>query len=384
MENLSRKKILLLVPTLRAGGQERVAVNTAEILESLYDVTLVVFNGRDIAYDTDCKIIDLHFPAIPGTFQKIQNSLRRANALSRLKAECGASAVISFGRTANLVNALSVGDAGKIIHLDSYGQSAPAVLNWFLCAQSDQIISCSKVTGARLANVYSRYQYKMHDIFNPINIRLLSDKGAESVDDYIFSKRTIVSHGRLNEVKNYPRLIKAFSLVRQKIPDVQLLIIGEGPMREKLQGLIEQYGLEESVTLLGFRKNPFAYLSKSSLYVLSSYTEGFPNALVEGMAFLPAVSVDCLSGPREILSDGPLDHICTEVEATDYGVLVPAAKETGWNPAVTDEDRLLAEGILSVLTDSEKLRRMKERAHIRAEGYSFEVYQESLVKVIES
>lgn len=384
MESTSLKKIMLLVPSLQAGGQERVAVNTAEILKKLYDVTVVVFNGRDIAYDTDCKIIDLNFPASPGAFQKIQNTLQRANALSRLKAEYRASAVISFGKTANLVNALSTGDTKKIVRLASYRESSRTLLNWLIYARSEQIISCSKVTGVHLADEFSRYKDKIRNISNPFNIRFLLDKGIAPVDDYVFSSHTIVSHGRLNEIKNYPRLIKAFSLVRQKISDAQLLIIGEGPMRETLQGLVEQYGLKESVTLLGFRQNPFAYLSKSTLYVLSSYTEGFPNALVEGMAFLPVVSVDCLSGPREILSNGPLDQICTEVEPADYGVLVPAAKETGWNSAVTDDDHLLADGMLSLLTDSEKLHCMKERAHIRAEEYSFEVYRESLVQMIES
>ena len=146
--------------------------------------------------------------------------------------------------------------------------------------------------------------------------------GEEAVNDVVFTENTIIAHGRLEKVKNYARLIKAVYLARQEIKDISLVIIGEGSERERLEDLVKKFGLEGFAELIGFRKNPFAYISKSKLYVLSSLNEGFPNALVEGMCFLPSVSVDCKSGPREILNCEVGGEKCVGVEYGLYGILV--------------------------------------------------------------
>lgn len=384
MGSTSPQKIMILVPTLQTGGQERIAVNTANTLKNRYNVTVVIFNSEDAVYHPDCQIISLNMPAADGKMKKALNALRRAKALKRLKRELGIDITISFGMTANLTNILSSGQGKTVARISSYGEVLDNPLCRFTYGRSDRIICSTRAMEDRLKELFPNCREKSHVIFNPIDIAALLEKGSVPVDDYTFSPHTIVSHGRLHEIKNYPRLIRAFSLVRQSVPDARLLLIGDGPMREKLQELIVQYGLEESVTLLGFRSNPFAYLSKASLYVLSSYTEGFPNALVEGMVFLPAVSVDCLSGPREILSDGPYDASTSGVETADYGILVAAAEESVYDAAIGDGDRFLAEGILAVLTDPEKLSAMKKRANTRAETFSLEAFQMSLEQLFKT
>ena len=133
----------------------------------------------------------------------------------------------------------------------------------------------------------------------------------------------------------------------------------------------------------GFQENPFAYLAKSSLYVLSSYSEGFPNALVEGMTFLPAVAVDCRTGPREIFSDGPCSRTCTGVEEADYGLLVPPAADRLWHDEITADDRILAEAMLRVLKDPALSQRLKIAAQARAEEFSCERYRAKLIELLE-
>ena len=167
------------------------------------------------------------------------------------------------------------------------------------------------------------------------------------------------------------------------MPDAQLLIIGEGSLRQKLDNLISLYDLESCVTLLGFRKTPFSYLAKSALYVLSSYSEGFPNALVEGMTFLPAVAVDCKSGPREILSDGPVDRVCQSWEEVEYGILVKPAEKREFSYELTDDDHFLANAILSILSDPVKARNLQSKARLRAEVFSYETYRQNLIKIFE-
>ena len=170
---------------------------------------------------------------------------------------------------------------------------------------------------------------------------------------------------------------------RGEVPDARLLMIGEGSQCPQLEVLITAYHLEDSVTLLGFRKNPFAYLAKSALYVLSSYTEGFPNALVEGMTFPPAVAVDCKSGPREILSDGAIDHVCKGFEEADYGILVQPSEKREFCEALTENDRSLADAILSVLTDPVKSKVLQEKAQSRVEAFSYAAYRKALLSLLE-
>lgn len=384
MDSTPQKRIMILVPTLQIGGQERVAVNTAHVLKDQYDVTVVIFNQEDAAYSPECPVISLNIPAAAGRINKILNALRRAKALNHLKKELRIDVTISFGMTANLANILSAGRGKAVTRISSYGEVLDTPLCRFTYGRSDRIICSTKAMKRRMMEVFPKCEGKTQVIFNPFNFQDLLEKGGIPVEDYAFSPHTIASHSRLDEVKNHPRLIKAFFLVRQRVPDAQLLLIGDGPMREKLRGLVSQYGLEESVTFLGTKKNPFAYLEKSTLFVLSSYVEGFPNTLVEGMLFLPAVSVDCLSGPREILSEDAFDASTSGVEIADYGVLVANAEEAACDAAINEADRLLAEGILTILTDPKRLSIMKKKARDRAESFSLEAFRVSFEQLLET
>lgn len=117
--------------------------------------------------------------------------------------------------------------------------------------------------------------------------------------------------GRLHPQKDYPTLLQAFAQVRQKRP-ARLLILGEGKERPTLEALLRRLGLEQDVSLPGFVTNPYAYMARASVFVLSSRWEGLPTVLIEALCCgTRVVSTDCPSGPREILRDG------------EYGQLVP-------------------------------------------------------------
>ena len=378
------KNLLLIVPTLQLGGQERVCAKTAELLKDDYEVSIIVFDSTGAVYHPDCEIIDLNIPAKSGKWNKVRNALRRALAVKKNRRERKADFVYSFGTTANLVNVLSRGSGKTLIGLRGYASvDVNSYLNRYAFRRCDTIVGCAEETCNPIRQWKPTYAEKTKCLYNPLDVAFVEKSGQDPVADYTFSPHTIVSHGRLDEVKNWPRLIKAFSIVKKDIPDAQLLIIGEGEQRKRLEDLIAAYDLNDSVTLPGFRQNPFAYLAKSSLYVLPSYSEGFPNSLVEGMVFLPTISVDCKSGPREILSNAPIDTVAQGVEYANYGILVQPASNRAFHAELTKDDELLAQAMLAVLTNEELVAKMKNAAHERAQEFSCERYRQRLINNLE-
>lgn len=131
--------------------------------------------------------------------------------------------------------------------------------------------------------------------------------------------------GRLTQQKNFPNLIHAFAEVRRHRP-VRLLILGEGEDRLALEGLIRELGLEAEVDLPGFVQNPYAYMKRAAMFVLSSDWEGLPTVLIEALALgTPVVATDCPSGPREILQEGRLGRL---VPVRDVAALARAIEAT--------------------------------------------------------
>lgn len=119
-------------------------------------------------------------------------------------------------------------------------------------------------------------------------------------------EKRIISVGRLSEEKGYLDLIDVFSLVHQVYPDWTLDIIGDGNQKESIQKKIEKYKLNEFITLHGFQNKEYInqLLQKSSVYVMSSYTESFGIVLLEAFSFgIPCVAFDCAKGATEIISN---------------------------------------------------------------------------------
>ncbi|MBY3363428.1 glycosyltransferase [Rhizobium laguerreae] len=143
-----------------------------------------------------------------------------------------------------------------------------------------------------------------------------------------------VAMGHLGPVKGFDVLIDAFVTVVREVAGARLIILGDGAERPTLTRQIDRLGLTTAIDLLGFRQNPFPYLQKADVFVLSSRWEGSPNALIQALACgLTTVATDCRSGPREILKDGtigylvPVDDTKALADAMIRAVRHPFSKE---------------------------------------------------------
>jgi glycosyltransferase involved in cell wall biosynthesis len=134
----------------------------------------------------------------------------------------------------------------------------------------------------------------------------------------------LLAAGRLSPAKDFATLVRAFARVR-RLRQAHLVILGEGGRRSRIEALCRELGVGDSVVLPGFVDNPFAWMSRAALFVLSSAWEGSPGVLVEAMACgCPVVSTDCPSGPAEILANGR------------YGRLVPVGDDEALAGAIVE------------------------------------------------
>jgi glycosyltransferase involved in cell wall biosynthesis len=227
--------------------------------------------------------------------------------------------------------------------------------------QADVIVAVSHGLGDDLARLTGIPRARIRTIYDPVVGNGLLALAGQPVAHPWFAPgqpSVILSAGRLSAQKDFPTLLRAFARVRQA-REARLVILGaatEDAKTEVRQGrllaIATSLGVAADVAFLGFVDNPYAYMARAELFVLSSAWEGFGVVLAEAMACgCPVVSTDCVSGPAEILDGGR------------YGPLVPVG-----------DDAALAAAILAVLDnppDPERLRRRAKRftADLSVDGY---------------
>jgi len=198
--------------------------------------------------------------------------------------------------------------------------------------EADIIVAISQGIAEDLVENFGLPPERVRVIYNPVMVSEVQKMAAEEVDHPWFKPDqppVILGVGRLVPPKDFTTLLRAFSLVRQVRP-ARLVILGEGEERPKLERIAYQLGIQNDVLMPGFVKNPFAFMARSTVFVLSSAYEGFGNVIVEALLCgCPVVSTDCSSGPREILEGGRYGRL---VPVGDVEGLAKAILETLENP----------------------------------------------------
>ena len=301
-----------------AGGVERMLVNLIRgFVDQGQAVELVLARAESP-----------HLAHLPESVRRVQLATRHtqlaAPALARYLRERRPIALLAAkdraGRTAVLARALAGTDTPLALRLGTHlstamaGRAAPSRwLRYFpirlLYPHLDTILAVSAGVADDTARIARIPRAKITVIRNPVITPQLGAQAAATcphpwLNDAGPRVPVICAAGRLERQKDFPTLIRAFARVRAH-RDCRLLILGEGKARPHLLALIAELGLRDQVDLVGFQSNPYAFMARSALFVLSSAWEGSPNVLTEALALgTPAVATDCPSGPAEVLDGG--------------------------------------------------------------------------------
>lgn len=193
----------------------------------------------------------------------------------------------------------------------------PAVMH-HAYRQADHIVAVSQGVADDLAAVTGLPRAAIRTIYNPVVSDAIARQAAQRSEHSWFAPgapAVILGAGRFTSAKRFDLLLRAFARLREQ-RDVRLLLLGEGRDRARLEALAANLGVAAHVDMPGFEANPYRYMARAGLFVLSSDYEGLGNVLIEALACgATVVSTDCPSGPREILDDGA------------YGALVACGDE---------------------------------------------------------
>lgn len=390
MEN--KKKLMLICPMLHQGGFERVCITTARLMEPYFDVTIVIFNSANIAYDIKgLNIIDIKMGVQKGKVKKLLNIIRRSRKLRQLKKEIKPDIAYSFGPSANMVNAFSkTGKTRVWLGLRNYTDIEEKLKIKLFVKLADLIICCS----AQIENEL-RVKFKFNKtatLYNLYDVEAIKREAAAYEPELPFGEtdeegrrlRILVSMGRDDDMKGFWHMIKVFSLVHKEIPEARLLILGAGSF-DHYKKLAKDLKIADVIYFAGMQKKPYQYLKKGEVYLLTSQNEGFPNALVEGMALgLAAVSVNCMTGPAEILLEEKYMDLLedeikkgkTTVVYGKYGILIPVMeKERNLDAEdISEEERNMARVVTELMKDKDMLAQYRSAAVKRANDFTYESY----------
>ncbi len=384
-----KERIAICINSLRIGGTERVVTILMEHLKTEFDIHLILYN-EEVEYKIpeDITVYPLGGPSREGGVAMLLNGLFFSYKLNRYLRQKSITTVIGFLNRGCYLTALVkkvFNYRGKVLMcqrthqttLVSHGSFMYKVfsnrlLKWSFAA-ADLLVANSSEIKEDLDKYVSR---KVQVVFipNPIDleeIRNLADEDVNfrfSADQFHF-----VVLGGLRAEKNHELLLHAFAHLPAGA--AKLWIIGGGKLEHRLKRLATRLNIFNSVEFCGSMTNPFPLLMKADAMVLSSRVEGFPNALLEGLACGKAIiSTDCKSGPREILAPelsgkGMLEDIVP----AKYGILVPV------HDAVS-----LAKAMKEIMTNDRLRGEYSERALIRIKAFDINVLRKEFIRVFSS
>src|SRR5271170_3611159 len=340
-------RIALLVPTLEIGGVERVFANLANgLLQSGAEVDLVVGRAGGemrMFLDDDIPIFDLESEHMLRSVPRLAKYFRarEPEAMIAAMTHCSAAAVIAraIARKKTKIVATEHNTMSRVVANTSglKYRLMPLWSRWAL-SSADAIVAVSGGVADDLSAQTGILRKRVQVIYNPVITDALHSAAAATVEHPWFQAGeppVILAVGRLDKQKDFPMLVRAFRLIRNRRP-ARLMILGEGQDRDRIEHVVYDAGLTNDVALPGFEHNPYRFMNRAAVFACSSQWEGFGVALVEALSVgIPVVSTNCTYGPAEILCDGKFGAL---VPVGDHEAMAQALLTALANPA-QNEDR---------------------------------------------
>lgn len=296
-------RVGFFISSLSGGGAEKVLITIAQSMadNNIGSVSITSLEKRPQFYQVDEEKVELY--KIKNKHTGIRAFWEDFVSIRKHIKNDSAEVMISFLSRCNLLLLLCcLFNNRKIIVCDRNNplKEHSRVIFWLSCLlykRANRIV----VQTNQIKTFYPRFlQKKIVVIENPIDNHKLQH---ELCRDGYNTKR-VISMGRLEPQKDFETLIKAFAEINKQFSDWKLDIYGTGEKQEIIQKLIDDLNLTSAVCLCGRTEKPVMEMSKSDIFVLSSYYEGFPNVLCEAMyAGCACISTDCVSGPRELIEE---------------------------------------------------------------------------------
>ena len=336
--------IALFVPSLHGGGAERAMLDIATELAGRgvpAHLVLVKAEGQYLNLVPDgVRLIDLSSHRTAASLLKLVQYIRREKPIALLSTLTQASVIALIAKlvlkgrprvVTRIANTYS-----EELASGSFKHKLALKLLSNLFPVADGIVAVSQGVADDLIAMHPTISDRVTTIHNPVvRAGIVEDAQAPLKHAWFGpgAKPVILAVGRLAPAKDHATLVKAFADVLRN-RQARLVILGEGTERESLLELAGRLGVSQHIDLPGFKINPFAYMSKASVFALSSRYEGFPNVLVQAMACgTPVVSTDCRSGPREILEGGKWGSL---VPVGDWRAMSNAIVETLDSPTPSE------------------------------------------------
>lgn len=383
--------MFLLIPNLGRGGAQQVFHDQLRFY-SQFGATGAVFNWDD-AFPEEQKgnIVSLNALAGNNWISKLINFINRIKSARILKEKLGVTISISHLEGADYVNVLSKRKGEKTIcwvHGSKlHDENIEGPLGWirkkvfipFVYHRCDKIVTVSEGIRKELIQNFRVPPQKITTIYNSFELDSIANQKVVSIPtEYlkIFNSPALITHCRLSRQKNLFVLLDIFQKVIST-SQTKLVILGDGELRQDLISYCDKKGLKAfhvwddkmtfsetfDVYFLGYERNPYPYLDRATLYLMTSSWEGFPLSLCEAMACgLPVMSADCYTGPREILSSDLTGTQPVETPVVSQnGILMPLATDatvTTW-----------AEKIISILKDEALRKELSMHAKERVKAF---------------
>lgn len=392
---MEKKNIAIVITKLNGGGAERVASNLSIELSGHYNVTLILFDGRNQTYPHGGTLVDLALPAQTSLWGKLTVLPKRVSMVRKIKKERNIDCTISLMRGPHLVNVLSKQNDKVVssvrIYLSGTGGSIfkkYISMRW-IASRSDKVVAVTRAVMDDLVRNFRIDPGKTFTIYNSCNgDRLLALAAGNEVKQKPESAESVVTMGVANRQKGQWHLVRAFKRVLESRPDAALYVLGEGEKLEKLKRLAQELGIGQHVKFMGFVKNPHGFIAGCDVFVFPSLFEGFGNVLLEAMACgIPCISSDCNAGPREILAPGsPVNKKADSVELAQYGVLVPVCDGRHENAAdpLTREEMLMADAIIMLLENQGLRDSYAKKALARARDFNSDSITAEWISLIDN